>query len=579
MCANNSSLFNKIFFKAYALAWRVATPFLGRHKRLQDGFAQRFAPAGWAKGYACGQLFAKGFNKDFNPEAATQPSQGSVYLQKQNPEQNPAKNSNSNFAKTAVTTIWAQAASGGEAYLLVKLWQELRQSYQGDCDLKILATTCTRQGMEVLCRAKAHVQPLQGGEVELCPQYFPFDAPSIIERAMREASPALLVLMETELWPALLQEAHRRDVPVVVLNGRLTPKAFKHYRLLPATFWRSLAPQHILATSKADAGRFASLFSLSEVALLPNLKFDLLAPSLNSEKTVNSPQVSQLTSSQVPSQAGPQAAPQAALEPVQPPIVLFSSVRKEEADLLAEAISLLQKMNLRCPIIVAPRHLHHVPLWQQALAKRNIQSKLACSASPNPKADVAALLQHLGLLGPVQGGLGEAALPQSPAEQGGQGENKKAASLEKHDQAVPSVSSFASGPVSGPVLLARHSDEVIIWNRFGDLKELYALAEAVFVGGTLAPLGGQNFLEALAEGAQPCLGPHIDNFAWAKEAALEFCTFVNTPQELARALAAKLAGNHESRAEVKANFAEYVQKNSGGAAQAAKLLQRLLARE
>ena len=96
------------------------------------------------------------------------------------------------------------------------------------------------------------------------------------------------------------------------------------------------------------------------------------------------------------------------------------------------------------------------------------------------------------------------------------------------------------------------------------------------MGGTLAPLGGQNFLEALAAGAQPCLGPHIDNFAWAKEAALEFCTFINTPQELAQALSAKVKSGNNSRAEVTAKFAQYVRKNSGGAARAAKFLQSLL---
>ena len=58
---------------------------------------------------------------------------------------------------------------------------------------------------------------------------------------------------------------------------------------------------------------------------------------------------------------------------------------------------------------------------------------------------------------------------------------------------------------------------IVIWDTFGELGQLYQLADAVFVGGSLAPLGGQNFLEPLALGKIPCCGPHLDNFAWALE--------------------------------------------------------------
>ena len=58
---------------------------------------------------------------------------------------------------------------------------------------------------------------------------------------------------------------------------------------------------------------------------------------------------------------------------------------------------------------------------------------------------------------------------------------------------------------------------IVIWDTFGELGQLYQLADAVFVGGSLAPLGGQNFLEPLALGRIPCCGPHLDNFAWTLE--------------------------------------------------------------
>jgi 3-deoxy-D-manno-octulosonic-acid transferase len=55
---------------------------------------------------------------------------------------------------------------------------------------------------------------------------------------------------------------------------------------------------------------------------------------------------------------------------------------------------------------------------------------------------------------------------------------------------------------------------VILWDIFGELLPAYRLAESAFVGGSLAPLGGQNFLEALVSGIIPIIGPWWDNFAW-----------------------------------------------------------------
>ena len=55
---------------------------------------------------------------------------------------------------------------------------------------------------------------------------------------------------------------------------------------------------------------------------------------------------------------------------------------------------------------------------------------------------------------------------------------------------------------------------VILWNTFGELPTAYRYSTATFVGGSLAPLGGQNFLETLACGVIPVIGPSWENFAW-----------------------------------------------------------------
>lgn len=69
-----------------------------------------------------------------------------------------------------------------------------------------------------------------------------------------------------------------------------------------------------------------------------------------------------------------------------------------------------------------------------------------------------------------------------------------------------SLRSTASGAVS--------PGTVIIWDTFGELLSAYRFAKSAFVGGSLAPLGGQNFLEAIISGVVPVIGPSWENFAW-----------------------------------------------------------------
>jgi 3-deoxy-D-manno-octulosonic-acid transferase len=62
---------------------------------------------------------------------------------------------------------------------------------------------------------------------------------------------------------------------------------------------------------------------------------------------------------------------------------------------------------------------------------------------------------------------------------------------------------------------------VILWDTFGELLPAYRHAKAAFIGGSLAPLGGQNFLEPLVNGVLPVIGPSWENFAWVGSGIIE----------------------------------------------------------
>ena len=175
--------------------------------------------------------------------------------------------------------IWLQAASGGEAYLVWELLAHLAVlcEKQGTPEpLRVLATTWTRQGLDIL-------QDMSGKLHEKHPwlsvrsTFFPLDAPKLMEKALDQVRPRVVGLLETELWPGLMLACEKRHVPMLILNGRMTDKSLRGYLKLEAAipgFWESIAPKHVCAISKADAGRFARIFGGDRGEAVPNIKFD-----------------------------------------------------------------------------------------------------------------------------------------------------------------------------------------------------------------------------------------------------------------------------------------------------------------
>ncbi|ACV68361.1 3-deoxy-D-manno-octulosonic acid transferase [Desulfohalobium retbaense] len=114
---------------------------------------------------------------------------------------------------------------------------------------------------------------------------------------------------------------------------------------------------------------------------------------------------------------------------------------------------------------------------------------------------------------------------------------------------------------------------VIVWDRLGELEAAYALARAVFVGGSLAPLGGQNFLEALGQGVTPVIGPFWDNFSWVGseicQTGLVFCA--TSRQEVTTEILQNMK-RPPQREKIYARFKNYIVSRQGGTAYAQQLL-------
>jgi len=163
--------------------------------------------------------------------------------------------------------LWIQAVSVGEVELSVHLVRQLLSRRPG---LKILVTATTATGL-ALARRRL------GGSCGVAP--CPLDLTGPLRRFLKVVRPRGLVLIETELWPEMLHQAAMRNIPVFVVNARLSEKSRKRYGMIRPLLRPLLDPLSLVLTrDQQDLERFRSLgVPGSKLRLGGNLKYDLRA--------------------------------------------------------------------------------------------------------------------------------------------------------------------------------------------------------------------------------------------------------------------------------------------------------------
>tara|TARA_B100001765_G_scaffold111341_1_gene69236 strand:- start:492 stop:1457 length:966 start_codon:yes stop_codon:yes gene_type:complete len=122
-------------------------------------------------------------------------------------------------------------------------------------------------------------------EVEHC--YCPYDFPKAVRRFMDSVEPRALVLMETELWPNIIRECRRRNVPVYLVNARLSERSATGYQRLTALMGSVLTNMtHIYCQYQDTAERFAALgVERENLSVTGSVKFDLqIPPDIDSQR-------------------------------------------------------------------------------------------------------------------------------------------------------------------------------------------------------------------------------------------------------------------------------------------------------
>jgi 3-deoxy-D-manno-octulosonic-acid transferase len=158
--------------------------------------------------------------------------------------------------------VWLHMASVGEVNAAVPLIQELQQRHPA---LPIIVSTVTPTGAAIAQKK------LPG--ITHC--YLPLDFAYATRALLKKMRPRCVVIMETELWPQLYHQCGKQQIPLLIVNGRLSQRTLNRPAWVHAFYQRALANvTKILARSERDAERFMQLgAAAAQVSVVDNIKF------------------------------------------------------------------------------------------------------------------------------------------------------------------------------------------------------------------------------------------------------------------------------------------------------------------
>lgn len=419
--------------------------------------------------------------------------------------------------------LWVHAVSVGETRAAEPLIDALLAKYR---DHAILLTHMTPTG-------RATGRALFGHHGKRVIQaYLPYDTGFMTRRFLRHFAPRICVLMETEVWPNLVAECGRHEVPVALVNARLSERSLKR-ALRMGRFMREAAEgvTRVAAQTDADAARLRQ-FGVEEVLVTGSIKFDVLPPV-----------EAQAAGARLRSQFG------------QRPVLLCASTREGEELLILDALRLRAG----------------AAAMAGADAGTNAATNVRDDAGANTDADAGAGAKAAAT-SPAANAL--AALP----------DNTLVVIVPRHPQRFDEVAALCS---ANNFVTARRSllgqeqlpseVQILIGDSMGEMFAYLAACDLAFIGGSLLPLGGQNLIEACSLGKPVVIGLHTFNFgsittdAIAAGAALRV---IDAQAMLAEA--GRLLRDDTSRQAMGQNGLKFAEQQRGATARTMALLETML---
>ena len=310
--------------------------------------------------------------------------------------------------------IWLHGASVGESISMLPLINRLLELYP---DVHVMVTTGTTTSAEVMAKRLPE---------RAFHQYLPIDNPMFTTRFIRHWQPTIALWFESEFWPAMLSSIKRKNIPLILINGRISNKSFKRWQQFDFIIKELLACfTACLGQSEEDAYRLRVL-GAKDAMCLGNLKYAGLPIPVDATKK-----------EEIMRQIGNR------------PLWLASSTHNDEEFKIGRFLKELQQKHPNLLTMIAPRHPNR---------GKEIQEKLQ---------------QDYGLKVALRSA-GEPIEPQT---------------------------------------------DVYVADTIGEMGIWYEISPIVFIGGSLIPHGGQNFMEPSRCRDAVIVGPHMHNFTDAMNRA------------------------------------------------------------
>ena len=310
--------------------------------------------------------------------------------------------------------IWLHGASVGESISMLPLINRLLEIYP---DAHVMVTTGTTTSAEVMAKRLPE---------RAFHQYLPIDNPVFAARFVRHWQPTIALWFESEFWPAMLSTIKRRNIPLILINGRISNKSFKRWQQFDFVIKEILdCFTACLGQSEEDAYRLRALGS-KDAMCLGNLKYAGLPIPVDEEKK-----------KEIQDEIGSR------------PVWLVSSTHSDEESKIGRYLKELSAKHEGLLTIIAPRHPTRGVEIQNIL-KEKYQLKTALRSA--------------------------------------------------NEKITPET-------------------EVYIADTIGEMGIWYELCPIVFIGGSLIPHGGQNFMEPSRCRDAVIVGPHMHNFTDAMNRA------------------------------------------------------------
>lgn len=215
--------------------------------------------------------------------------------------------------------IMFHGVSVGEVIALENLIKKTKETFP---NYKIVVTTGTKTGQEIAHKKYDNIADFI--------TYFPFDITFCVEKFLNKINPSVVLIAETELWPTFAAYCHNKNIPLFVINGRISDATFKSYRFLKG-FFKELFKNYteILTQSEEDKNKFIQIGAPeSKTQVMKNLKFDVKRISADIEIGKGSNR-----------------------------IIIAGSTHKGEDEIVLTAFTKLKKDFPDIKLLIAPRHL------------------------------------------------------------------------------------------------------------------------------------------------------------------------------------------------------------------------------